>query len=69
MLCDFLRRVAQHLCVCNAVMNSRDCTPQCRVILGGEGNALYPVLSSTVCMSVCLSVTKICSIIADEHLS
>jgi len=33
--------------VCVSVcLPSRDCTPQCRISLGGEGNALYPVLCS-----------------------
>jgi len=40
---------ARHLCVCMCVCPpSRDCTSQCRVILGGEGNALYPVLCSYI---------------------
>jgi len=43
------------VCVCHAAMPSRDYTPQCRVSLGGEGNALYPVLSSSffVVFAVC----------------
>ena len=39
------------VCVCLSVCpSSRDCTPQCRISLGGEGNALYPMLPS--CISV-----------------
>ena len=37
------------VCVCVCLcLPSRDCTPQCRIILGGEGNALYPVFSSSL---------------------
>jgi len=41
-------RGRRSLCVsvCHAAMLSRDCMPQCHIILGGEGNVLYPVLSS-----------------------
>ena len=34
------------VCVCVCLYASRDCTPQCRISLRGEGNALYPVFSS-----------------------
>ena len=47
-LCHSARRRTScvRVCVCHSAMPSRDCTPQCRISLCGEGNALYPVLSS-----------------------
>jgi len=57
MYTSYLRRLASGegivvvgVCVCvglSVCLPSRDCTPQCRISLRGEGNALYSVFSSS----------------------